>query len=437
MSPFEQPVSRRLLLAGSAAAATAAALWRPQLAAAAAPGRGTSIWPAGPEFPLGWYDIGADRPADQVPEPMDPLDAMQTERQYGWNMVHRYLDDKPRAPQITLETLRLAEEAKMAALMQIPAEGGVNDPGGRVGWSEEDVAAWVGERASSPALAWWDIPEEMRYWVRNEIDIVTNYSAWIRKYDPLQRPVYMYTPNHYSAAAIANYAPYLDLVPISTYTTYAKQPHVWVRWRLQQLHEAIALAGCEIGPDYLAGQKTPIVALELYHASTAEWATPEGVYHDFWAALAEGALGVFIYSFYRRNGGPALEDCLVSYNQAAAELTSGDRLDTVLQLGVDAPDITAEVIAGQSESDPFLPYGMEEDITLPSVKVLAKRHRGVLHVIMVNSHTEPVSVRLSGIRRQGGVAQLPYEHDHVRIRGGEIDLDFDALGVHVLRIPAG
>ncbi|MGD7705897.1 hypothetical protein [Microlunatus sp. Y2014] len=428
------PISRRLLLGGAAGITAAGLAGVGTRTAHALPEIGTTIHPRGQQFPLGWYDIGADRPADQVQEPMDPLVAMQSEKRFGWNMVHRYADDKPRHDEIMAETLRLAEIARMGALLQLPYTGKINDPGGRVGVPEAEFAAYVQRFAASPALAWWDIPEEMRYWYRNEMDIVRNYSAWARQYDPLQRPVMMYTPNHYSASALANYIPYIDIAPISSYTTYAGQPHVWVRWRMEQMLQAIELAGAEVGSDYLAGQKTPIAALELYHASTAEWMTPEGTYHDFWAALASGARGIFVYSFYRRNGGPVLLDSLDAYNKAASELTSGDRLDQVLLNGTDADDVTFEVLSGQPEVDPFTPYGVTEPITLPSVKVLAKRHDGVLHVIAVNSHTEPVSIRLSGSRRSGGMAQLPYEHDQVRITDGSLDLDFPGLGVHVLRI---
>lgn len=431
MQLLSSSVSRRRLLAGAGAVGALATLGTSPQARAA--GATAPVLPAGSTFPLGWYDIGADRPATQLQEPQDPLQAMLQERSYGWNMVHRYLDDLPRYDAIQARTLELAEAAKMSVLFQLPATPNPALAGQRMGLSEDVIAERITRYGASDALAWWDLPEELRYWYAGEMAVVRNYSAWTRRYDPLRRPVYFYTPNHYTASAIANYVPYIDLVPVSAYTTYAKQPHAWVRWRVAQVLEAISLAGATIGNDHLAGQKTPIAALELYHSSNTDWMTPEGAYHDFWAAIAAGARGIFIYSYYRRNGGPVLLDSLAAYNKAAAELTGPQHLDQVVLSGAEASDVSWEVVTGPADTEPFQPLSVPAPVVLPSIACRAVRRDDVLHLIMVNSSTEPVTVRVDGLRRTSGMVQLPFEGEHVRVNGGRITLEFAPLGVHIVR----
>lgn len=433
-TPLDRRISRRTIL-GAAAGLSVAASVGPPLAAQASPIVGADqIYPRGNQFPLAWYDIGAHRPPGELPEPLPPLDAMRIERGYGWNIVHRYNNVVGEFEERTLETIALAESARMASLIQIPRDLDPNLPGGYKPKPEDYVAAYVAERAASGSLAWWDFPEEMRYWYPNEMAVISEYAKWTRRYDPMRRPNFLYTPNHYRAVNLVNYVPHLDIVPVSAYTKYAKQPHIWVRWRLEQLMEAIRLLGAAIGSDYLAGQKTPVAALELYHAPNGWQMTPEGAYHDFWSAIAAGAQGILVYSFYRRIGGDFLLPCLDRYNQAAAEFTGPQGPHQAVLFGANAPEVAVEVTAGPAMADPFTPIGVTTPVVLPSVNHLAKRHEGFLNVIVVNSNDKPVSVRIGGLRRENGIALLPSEKRQVPITKGTVTLDFAPLGVHVLRI---
>ena len=94
-------------------------------------------------------------------------------------------------------------------------------------------------------LAWWDLPEEMRYWREDEYDMVKNLSAWTHKHDPRRRPNIMYIAGHYSAEAVEKYVEYLDIIGTGIYTEYSHQPRAWVRWRMEETIRGIEMAGHE------------------------------------------------------------------------------------------------------------------------------------------------------------------------------------------------
>ena len=100
-------------------------------------------------------------------------------------------------------------------------------------------------------ISWWDIPEELRYWKNSEYNIVKKYPGLIRKYDSNKRPTYMYIPGHYESKGVANYVPYLDIIPASCYTNYQHLPNIYVRWSIERTQKAITSKGFKFGKDYL------------------------------------------------------------------------------------------------------------------------------------------------------------------------------------------
>lgn len=199
----------------------------------------SGIYPQGRIFPLALYSI-------------DTAHEMLSVKRYGWNIAHTY--------GFTPDFLDLSARSGFFALAPLP---GKDKP-----IPEGDARAIIADLPVRKNLAWWDLPEERRSWYPNEMAIITSYSQWTRKYDPLKRPNYMYIPGHYLPTDIKPYIPYLDIVPASVYTTDSLQPHAWVRWRMEATIEAIKLAGARIGPDYLGGEKTPVAVVELFYGLT-------------------------------------------------------------------------------------------------------------------------------------------------------------------------
>jgi len=104
--------------------------------------------------------------------------------------------------------------------------------------------------------------------------------------------------------------------------------------------------------------------------------------------------------------------------------------------------LEVEVTKGPPMTPTFRPYGFEEDVSLPSVNVLAKSYEGTLYVITVSSHERPVTARISGL--PAGVEQLevlfeerPAEKagNMVAVTDGAFDDEYPWLTVHLYKAP--
>lgn len=405
-------------------------------------------YPEGRRFALGLYSIHT-------------VEEMNEAGPAGWNMGHRY--------RFAEDYLPVIEEAGWTCLAHL--NGQVKEPveqpppptkpenaeqqaanaeeRGETGVrhvtrlrSEAELKADIERLAAHDAVAWWDLPEEQRFWRKNEYQIVKDLSAWTRKSDPRKRPNFMYLPGHYRAEAVANYVAYLDIIGTGTYTEYAHQPRAWVRWRTEETIRGIDLAGYKIGPDYLNGQKTPIGIPMLFGSdlSKAGLITPVEAYHDFWSCIASGAKGILVFSYWHKRDQPVFETTWQDgYRRAALNLTSGSDLDQAILFGDDV-ELDVAVTKGSPRTSTFRPYGLDEDISLPSVNVLGKRYEGKLFVIAVSSQERPVTAKISGL--PAGLTHLevlfekrPEEEggNTVTVSAGTIEERFPWLTVHIYR----
>jgi hypothetical protein len=369
-------------------------------------------YPQGKRFPLGLYSI-------ETPE------EMQAERAFGWNICHSY-STKP-------EYLDLAKQGGMLPLVHLD-----HGPEAAVG---EAIKAVTGR---SP-VAWWDFPEEMRYWWEDELRVVKDLCAWTRLHDPDQRPNFMYNAGHYDAEALAHYVPYLDIIGAGAYTEYSHMPRAWVRWRMEQTVQSIALAGAKVGRDYLGGEKVPIgIPMLFYDPALMDLITPVEAYHDFYSCLAAGAKGILVFSYWHKRDQGMLQPTYDAYAKAAGEVSGPAGLGQALLFGTDVP-VTCEVTAGAARTWTFRPYGAEEDISYPSVNVLAKAYEGKLYLIAVNSAEGDGSVkaRVGGLPATLKAVTTPFEQQldgkqkptgqqrQLAVTDGQFDDSFGWLGVHV------
>ncbi|MCK5802342.1 MAG: hypothetical protein KAI66_05895 [Lentisphaeria bacterium] len=367
---------------------------------------GEPIYPVGTRFPLLLYSIHTLEEMDEV------ADA-------GWNVGHRYrfssdffdtvekagwlcvahLEGKTKVKKAAATPAKKAGKQTAAAnLEEADGTGKAVAPTERLR-TEEELAGDIRSYAKHDALAWWDLPEEQRWWYPDEYQIVKNLSAWTRKYDPKQRPNYMYIPGHYTTKGIGKYVQYLDIIGAGTYTEYSHQPRAWVRWRTEETVRAIKDAGFRIGRDYLHGEKIPIGIPMLFSSGLQKMdpTTPVGAYHDFWSCIASGARGIFVFSFWHRRDMPIFQKTWADgYNRAAQNLQRVPGLDQALLFGEDVP-LTVTVTKGAPRTPTFRPFGFEEDISLPSVNVLGRKHEGTLYIVAVSSQERPVTATISGL----------------------------------------
>ena len=317
----------------------------------------------------------------------------------------------------------------------IPATG-TADPYSE--WTQTAVSNWVQSIAGGTNLAWWYLPEEMKpnnY--TSERNLVRDYVAWTRLYDPAQRPVYEYTPNYFANTDLNGVASYVDVIGVSCYCEGVGMPHAWVRYKLQTVGAGgVALAGKTLGSNYLAGQKT-LVAI-LYAAQDTNYAPsepqPAQTYHDVWSAIASGAQGIGVWSYYHAlHDDPAnLTNNLNQLEAAALQLTGPDHIGSAVLFGTVNSNVTFQVTSGPTNTVSFISTG-STSTQYTSINVLAKTWNGNVYVIAVNSTSNTVAAVFTNVPSPLTAAAVPLEGRSVGMTNGSFSDTFSAWGVHVYK----
>jgi len=318
-------------------------------------------YPFGEDFVLGLYAL---------------YEEYGTAAENHWNLGHTYQEAPVTANYF--DTLEVYGLDAMARLSYIDSLGEK--------WAKDNatVIAEIVQQSREGNLAWWDMPEELRYWVDNEFDLLKMYSTLTRTHDPFQRPNFMYIPGTYDADAIANYLPYLDIIPASCYPNWQGQPNAYVRWSIDRTRRAISENGYTEGSDYLNGEKTVMAILELFDDSGM---TVQGTWHDYWLSIAAGADGILVFSHFYRDQSDVLSASWEELNRANA-------LFKEYQLGEVFLNGSEQLLTYDILSGPVL--GPELDIDgiqaqYPSLTLRAVQYNeDELYVIAVNSAEEEV-----------------------------------------------
>jgi len=393
--------------------------------AAAADGQPQSVYPQGSGFPLEVYSLQPDADVPGVAA-------------NGWNIGHRYGWNEVSDPSAGEDSLNaLIETLSQNGMQVLPHLPAYHDTtlGVWTEWAQNDMANWIAAIAPNTNIAYWDLPEEQRYWKPSEFQIVQDYTAWTRVYDPQQRPNYMYIPTHYTQDQVSNYVPYLDVVPASAYADFAGQPHAWVRWRMEETVRGIQLAGATIGPDYLNGQKTPVGVVQLFVGTNGNIPSADQTYHDFWQLIASGAQGMFVFSYFHRNDQHgALVPNWNALQLAASEIT-GSELGSVILYGQPLNGVTASVLSGPSQTVSFIPVGYSTPVQFPSIHLMAGQWNGNNYIVAVNSTDQPVTASVSNLPvTSAASATVMFESRTVTISGTAFTDSFPAWGVHIYSI---
>lgn len=367
-------------------------------------------YPQGKAFPLGLYSIGS-------------VEEMTKEKPWGWNISHTY-GMKP-------EFLDVSKQGGMLPLVHL-------DEG-----LEAQVKQSIRDLAARGPVGWWDFPEEMRHWRKDEFDIVKNYAAWTRECDPGKRPNFMYLPNHYTADAVAKYVPYLDIIGVGAYTEYAHMPRAWVRWRMEETIKGIELAGAKIGANYLQGEKVPIgIPMLFYNPDVMDVISPGEAYHDFYSCLAAGARGMLIFSYWHKRDQGMLHASYDAYARAAGEVSGPVGLGQALLFGEELK-VACEVTKGDARTWSFQVTNVPQPVSFPSVNARAVRYQGKVYVVAVNSSEDAVEAKLTGLPAGLKLLTTPFEKQldeqkkptdkprELRVAEGTVADSFGWLGVHV------
>jgi hypothetical protein len=113
-----------------------------------------SVYTQGTAFPLQLYSLQPDLDIPLVTP-------------NGWNIGHRYgWADGGAGVDALNALLETFAQNGIEGLPALPADSTVAS--GRVGWAEADIASWIQALAPNTNIAYWDLPEELRFWKPNE-----------------------------------------------------------------------------------------------------------------------------------------------------------------------------------------------------------------------------------------------------------------------------
>lgn len=245
-----------------------------------------------------------------------------------------------------------------------------------------------------PQIAWWNlIPEELRFWRKHEYRYLQEAYQAIREADPLQRPVWMYIPNHYSLDALSKYVEHQDILGKGMYVNYAghTEKRIWVRWSSESLMQSIR--GME-------QKKFALCVPEMFQEQ------PDGkrdriearVRHDVYLALATGCRGVVIYSLAKRKGlSPETHQAYYdAYKRIAGELTGKEGLGQVFLFGERRQDLQGAVATGSAPLTIRPVSGRDTEFTYPAATMAEFLYRKARYLVVVNSAETETIYELPG-----------------------------------------
>ena len=295
------------------------------------------------------------------------------------------------------------------------------------------ISAQVSKVADHKSICWWYLaPEELRHWRKNEMEYLEAATRAIRATDPLQRPIWMYEPNHRDAASLQKTSRHLDIVGKGFYTNLAGyQDHrIWVRWSMEQQTSAIA-ALSQVDDR----RRIPLVMPELC-ADPADPADdhliPHWTRHDIYLGLMTGGKGVAVWSLFPR--GEVKRTWRIWYDSYAAiatELTGPMQLGQVFLHGAENPIVEFTILEGPKElpltkgSKNQLEAGTTSDaekqstrLTYPAVCVKQLSFEGSTYIFLCNSSTsETIKYRSTPLPEDSGIQNL-FAHRPPRLQNG-------------------
>jgi hypothetical protein len=423
--------------------------------------------PFGTDFALGGYGL-TDYPDFSDYSYME----MTAERKFGWNMANG--QDFWQPTQDSLNNQAATDSHTMIATMNcsltdIPSSGGPKyTPDSYI---QQQIQYSV-QSVNSDFVGWYAYPEELDWETPAQFQTLKDCRTLCNEYG-CGLPTYMYMAGNDWPAYQAVIVPYIDVVPSSVYPTYQGEPYAWVRFRNEETLSAISSAGCTVGRNYAAGQKTPVAVCELYWGSallddgtTQKLDTPQSAYHDFYQSIVSGAQGILVWDLGYVTINPEnspdqsqLRRVWDSYCKAASEISGPQQLGTVVLNGTTCT-YPVQVVSGPATTCDFayftangwVWYG-DTNPLYPSVEILAKAWQGNTYIIAVDSYdptdpwdpniarrnpanTGPTVVTISGVPNSG-TATVLFEGRTVPIVNGVITDSFASQAggsVHIYKI---
>ena len=309
-------------------------------------------------------------------------------------------------------------------------------------WVRADMEQFLTNPILNQAVSCWAIaPEELRPWIKAELDYEQAYLRAVKDFDPRRRPAFMYEPNNRTTEKLLQTGPGQGFVLEGAYVRgygWDVRRSVRINWALDQMTGAAAKDGRVVVPALELSQDIPgFTAQELESDPSGRGRLRRLLRHDVYLAVARGARGIQVWSlFHSRPHMTTYPDLLKGYGEVFRELTAPPlNLQEAILFGERREDIALEVVEGPASIGITQGRGsggteleaVEGKIDVGGQRWPAVRLANIAYgrervLIVVNSATQPVRVRLRGIPAAAGMSILSGD-EAAEVKQGEAGIE--------------
>ncbi|OGV50172.1 MAG: hypothetical protein A2017_18590 [Lentisphaerae bacterium GWF2_44_16] len=320
------------------------------------------------------------------------------------------------------------EEVNREYLKKLEKEGKALD----VEKLRQSVVEIVKRESVNSEIGWWNIiPEELRFWRKNDMLQLKTVSDAIRDTDPLKRPMFMYEPGHRNAKSLAQTAIYQNVCGKGMYMNYSnfKDSRIYCRWSIEQEVEGIKESGNK--------NSIPIAIPEMFSQPPENelHLIDRWVHHDVYAALIAGAKGVAVFSASKRPNFSAREQYLKAYLQICRELLGPLNLGHIFLFGEPRNDISLKITNGPATLS-FLckNAGMKEPVEFSSVSIFNAAYKNERYLFLASSANVPVSAEISGFPAGKCVIENVFNKKQIDSKISPLKLVFEPFEVKCIKL---
>jgi len=268
------------------------------------------------------------------------------------------------------------------------------------GYVRTQVEAIVSEPLANATVARWSVqPEELRYWDAQDLRYLQIVNDTVKlvegEHDQVNRPLWLYQPNHRTAEQLAIPGEYQDTITKGTYLT-TRNPRGLQRagsamWSFDQITSAAETLDA-----------LPQAVLQLYEnfsdplTGDSNEEIRRVLRHDTYLALVRGIDSLNIFSMWEnRPGLTTHNEQFEAYGSVAKELTGPLDLQKVFLFGEDRDDLDIHVL-GSADTFAYTHTDGTQH-TFPTLNTMNVALGGERYVVLVNSTESQMDVRVAGL----------------------------------------
>lgn len=289
-------------------------------------------------------------------------------------------------------------------------------------------------------ILFWGLPEEN--YVTNYLADDAQLYAFVKAKDKANRPVFKYWVSGMTYDSLEPTVANVDLVAEGAYPIDdgcgwqgSAYPDVFARWVVEQEIEAITSAGYTVGPNYIAGQKTPILVPETVTANTyctASATSGADITNQIWNGLAAGAAGYIDYLWEDTVVVGGLTDVASAMANINVLLVGSEGVGEWMLKGSRQSDLATTVLTGPAGS---VGVSGTRTFSYAPIRAAVWDWAGTRLIVAINSSPSAITAKISGLPTGMPSATVVAENRTVSTASGAISDSFHGLGVHIYKIP--